>query len=294
MSSLSVKKVQTIFINTKNRTEGSVEDCIVHLPDNMIRADEAMQLRLTILHWCLNKSFYNVREGFKFILHNATSGTQNNYTIRPGNYDVCSFAKYFKSVILGKDRWTFEYDHPTNKYRIKAPQYLYDRDDIGVEEDVYFEFINCGHLFGFEDGITPITNHQTFLYSNRPVLMNTDNSVYLHCDIPRKHGGAIQNHDKAEFHDSSILAVIPIQDAPFENMAIDCSNAFTFYLNTNKIDKIRLWVTNERNEPLPLRHDYTLALKVEHLQINHPDYTLNLLGEIRDAIKYMALHPKFS
>jgi hypothetical protein len=132
---MNVKRVQTSFINTKNRTEGLTHDCIVHLPDNTIRSDEGTQLRLTVLHWCLNKSFYNVRENYKFILHQNISGVSNTYTIRPGIYNVCTFAEYIKSVILGKTGWTFDYGATMNKYRIKAPQYLYDRDDIGVEED---------------------------------------------------------------------------------------------------------------------------------------------------------------
>jgi len=132
---MNVKRVQTVFINSKNRTEGTIQDFIVNLPDNTIRSDEGTQLRLTVLHWCLNKSFYNVREGFKFILHQNISKVSNVYTIRPGIYNVCTFAEYIKSVILGKSRWTFDYDATMNKYRIKAPQYLYDRDDIGVEED---------------------------------------------------------------------------------------------------------------------------------------------------------------
>jgi hypothetical protein len=53
--------------------------------------------------------------------------------------------------------------------------------------------------------------------------MNIDNSIYLHCDIPRKHWGAIQNHDQPEFHDSSIFACVPNLEGPFENISIDCS-----------------------------------------------------------------------
>ena len=90
------------------------------------------------------------------------------------------------------------------------------------------------------------------------------------------------------------LACVPNLEGPFENISIDCSNAFVYYLNTNKIHEIRLWVTNQDNEILTLQHDYTVALKVEYLQTEHPDYSLKLLSEIRDAIKFVALHPKFS
>jgi hypothetical protein len=68
---MNVKRVQTIFINTKNRTKGSTQDCIVYLPDNTIRSDEGVQLRLTVLHSCLNKSFYNVRENYHSLRSNT-------------------------------------------------------------------------------------------------------------------------------------------------------------------------------------------------------------------------------
>ena len=79
---------------------------------------------------------------------------------------MCTFAEYIKSVILGKLRWTFDDDASMNKYRIKAPAFLYDNDINGVQEDVSFQLINCGHLFAcvFANGISPITNWQTFIY----------------------------------------------------------------------------------------------------------------------------------
>jgi hypothetical protein len=145
----------------------------------------------------------------------------------------------------------------------------------------------------FSNNVTQTVRYPNTLWSDIPVLMNSDTSLYLHTDLPRRNHGAIDNLEHADFRESSILCCIPNLTPPFQNMFINPENQFVYYLSVNKIDSFRLWVTDEYNNPVDLKYDWTLALKVEYIEIDAMDEQTKCLMEIKDAIKFMALAPMF-
>ena len=155
-----------------------------------------------------------------------------------------------------------------------------------------FIFNNCENLFGFNVYSTPWFNYANPLSSTIPLNMDTDTSIFLHCDIPRKTGGAIQNVDNTEFKDSSILCVVPNYEIPFQNINIDVSNQFVYYLSVKQLNNIRFWITDQNNNPINLYYDWVLALKIEYIETGEMDKIESILSEIRDSIRFIALHPK--
>jgi hypothetical protein len=59
--------------------------------------------------------------------------------------------------------------------------------------------------------------------------MNKDNSIFIHSDIPRKYHGSLHNYDDIDFRECNILAAIPMQFSPFDNISIDVNNQFIYY-----------------------------------------------------------------
>jgi hypothetical protein len=279
----NVKNIQTIFINSANRASGSIHDLVIQLPDGLVKEDNKTQIRLSVSHWCLNRSYYTVDEGNIFSINNLNTGASSTITIAQGYYNVETFMTYLKNI-LGQ-RWQISWSESTNKYCFMSPN-----DGCTYS----FTFVNkCGHLFGFNEGIT--TNPCGYaipLFSTKPILMNVDNSLFLHTSIPLRHGGSVDNLESKEFHPSSILCVIPNLCSPFQNMYIDASNTYHFYLSVHKLDSFRLWVTDQNSSMVSLPYDYTLALRIEYLEIDQVDETLLCLEQIRDTLRYIALHPR--
>jgi hypothetical protein len=279
---MNVKRVQTLFISSANRTQGSINDFKVNLNNSLVKADDNTEnIRMSVIHLSINRSWYTVRYQINdyFEIWNESLGSKASYNIPEGYYTVYSLLDCLQNM-LGPS-WSFTYRETDNRYSIIAPQ-------LGLFE-YRFNFVNCGHLFGDDNRLTdPFNNY----ISPKPILMNQDTSILIHTDIPRKRMGSLHNLDSPLFRECDVIAAIPNKTAPFDNLQIDTSNQFVFYLSVKELSSFRLWVTDQLNRPLDIHHDWTIALKFEFIEQDVVDQTVELLKEIRDSLKYIALHPK--
>jgi hypothetical protein len=220
-----------------------------------------------------------VESNVTFSLKNITLNETSYYTIPSGYYNVNTFKEYL-SILLGS-QWTINYSSSTNTYTIIPP----------FNSNIYtLSFINSGHLFGFDNITTQEFNNLHPITSTKPILMNIDNSLFIRTDIPRKRNGAVDNLLTPHFNESDILCTVPMIFGPFNNLSIDCSNQFVFYLSVKELHKFRLYITDQYSNPVPIKYDYTIALKFEFIETEIHDETLNTLKEIRDLLKYVTLH----
>lgn len=281
---MNVKRVETLFINSKNRSQGEINDFILNLNDGILKTElKDVQIRLSVVHLCINRSYYTVEEGTRFVLSNVTLGTSNEYEIRAGYYDVNTFAAYLINEIL--NGWSISWDPSRNTYAITPP----------LDDNTYmFTFINSGHLFGFDDISTNEFSSTSPLISTRPIMMNIDQSLYIRTNLPRHKMGGVDNLKSSTFTESDILCVVPMRFSPFDNITIDPSNQFVYYLSVNEVHSLRLYVTDQKGVSIPLKYDWDIALKFEFIELNVVDDQLQCLREIRDMLKYIVLHPKMS
>jgi len=145
-------------------------------------------------------------------------------------------------------------------------------------------------LFGFPDGT--VTNNFSYinpLISIQSILMNKENSIFIRTDIPRHYMGAIENMNSENmFIESNILCCIPMTFDPFNTMKIDLSNRFVYYLSVKDLTKIRLYVTDENNNPIPFKYDWCIALLFEYLEIKE-DNTIVVLNEVKTLLEDIRL-----
>jgi hypothetical protein len=301
MSSMNVKRVQTIFINSANRVSGDINDFQINLPQSFIRSDDNTQIRLSVVHLSFNKNCLGFSGGSIVVTADDNSnltvfGTQRQFTlsIPAGYYTVYTFQSLVVTWLNSIETsvapsstltWIMNYISSTNKYSFTPP-------NDGFKYS--FIFNNCGNLFGFSKYSTQWFNNTTGLLSDSPINMDTDTSIFLHTDLPRKHGGALQNIDDVEFKDSTILCAIPNYSCPFQNINIDVSNNFVYYLSTSQINNMRLWLTDQNNNNINLYYDWILALKIEYIEINENDQILQCLQDIKNMLGYITLHPKLN
>jgi hypothetical protein len=213
------------------------------------------------------------------MINNLTTGQSTEFGIRTGYYNVNTFSAYLLALLIN---WKIDYDASRNIYTFTPPN----------DQNTYsFQFFDSGHLFGMdEDIISDSFSYDNPLTSTKPILMNLDNSLYIRTSIARKPGGAVDNLTSPDFIESDILCCLPMTFSPFNNINIDCSNNFVFYLNVQELTTFRLFVTDQSNNLIDLKYDYTVGLKIEYCNLEDDDETLKTLQEIRDLLKYSVLH----
>jgi hypothetical protein len=213
------------------------------------------------------------------MINNLTLGQSTEFGIRTGYYNVNTFIAYLLTLLIN---WKIDYDAIRNMYTFTPPN----------DQNTYnFQFFDSGHLFGMEENsISDSFSYDNPLTSTKPILMNLDNSLYIRTSIPRKTGGAVDNLSSPDFVESDILCCVPMNFSPFNNINIDVSNNFIYYLSVNQLTTFRLYVTDQSNNPIDLQYDWTIGLKIEYCNLDDDDETLQTLQEIRDLLKYTVLH----
>jgi len=277
---MNVTREQSLFINSENRLNGSINDFQVFLNDQIVQAENInTQIKLSVIHLSINRSYYTVENNIAFQLI-CISNQINNviFTIPSGYYDVFTFRTYLLTILIN---WTITYSKSTNTYTFISP----------IDGNVYaFQFFNCGNLFGFDNGITSNFDNSIPITSTKPILMNIDTSLFIRTDIPRTRYGCLDNLKSTTFQESDILCAVPQTFSPFNTITLSDSNQFSFYMSCKDLNSFRLYITDQNGNSIPLRHDYTIALKFEYISPQEQDESLETMQEIRDLLKYITLH----
>jgi len=145
-------------------------------------------------------------------------------------------------------------------------------------------------MFGFvsDESIT-----STNIISEIPIDMTKQQGVYIHSSLLKRRMAAIDNNLESKFVESDVICKIGLTSiAPYDDLLYNESseNHFSYHLAMTKIQSIRLWVTDENNEPLALTRDYTMTIKFNFIPNDIPiSPELKVLMEIKDFIHYYLL-----
>jgi hypothetical protein len=271
---------QLVFVNSKQRISGNAYDFIINFNDGVLKAQKGGFMRLTLEEATINRSWYSIQEGansFKLI---------DNY----GNITVITFPIAYYNAIdvrstlsgLLPSGWSVIYDRKTNKYTITR----------GSDSTPSYKFVFTNSLYevlGFKKGEEPtFTIASPYVVSTVPIRVNEENAVCIHTNLPRRKYSAIDNGDSSNnnFKESSILAKIPIQCAPFDNVIYQVNSpVYVYDLTADNISTVRVWLTDENEKPLIVPYDWSMTWSVEFVPIDEA----NPLNDIKDYMRFMIL-----
>jgi hypothetical protein len=278
---MSTTRRQILYVNSSLRNQGEPNDYRIQLGNDVLRARKGFRTRLAIAEATLNRSWYNVKEGANSIQLNSST-----ITLPVGSYNALDLrVALAQSLPTG---WTVVYNRLTSKYSITRP--------VDATEVYLLSLNSIGPLLGFADSSTVIfSTLLPTITSPQPARVNSENSIYIHTDITKSGGSVLDNMINANtFNDSTVIAKIPIDAPPNDNIIFRMQNDLEFIeLPHGHTDSLRLWVTDENNAPLQLSFDWTCTLVVIHEPDDSQD-VLNTLQESRDLLKLMALEGTLS
>lgn len=275
---------QIIFVNSKQRLSGTPYDYIINFNDGLLKADKKGFMKLTVLEATINRSWYSIQAGANSF--NIVDNMDNVTTI---TFPVAYYnAIDLRSALVGlmPNGWVVTYDRKTNKFTFKMTT-------MTEGETFTFVFSNSlNEVLGFHDGESPfVTFDNDTIVSSVPIRVSEENAVVIHTDLPRRKFSSIDNHDKnnKSFKEATLLAKIPIEVQPFDNIVyVMSSPTFVYDLTAESISTVRVWVTDENDRKLQLPHDWSMTLKIEFMKYNEHDPLL----DVRDYLKLMVLSDK--
>ena len=125
------------------------------------------------------------------------------------------------------------------------------------------KFTNYANMFGFPSGKTRVYTYGNIYLSDVPVQMSQENSLHIHCNLPRLRMGAIDNLSSNVLIESDIIAKIGMSGcAPYDTLTYSepSDSHFTFYLSVKELQSTRIYVTNQNNNKIPLNLDWTMSI----------------------------------
>jgi hypothetical protein len=276
-----------IFINSKNRLNGTPWDFNINFNNELIKAPKGHYIQFEVEQVVVNRSWYSIQEGLNTFQLTSSAGGISTITIPVGYYNAADLRAQLQSIF---PTWTFTYDKKLNKFTFATPA---DMSWSGISwRKFVFTNNSMSELFGFDQTETPtFTQASPSVVSTKPIKVNEDASVVVHTNIPRQKMSAVDNFNQTTIVESDVLCTIPIQSAPFDNVVYTKNNNAEFKYNVLSpvIHSMRIYLTNEQNTPIKINYDWLLTLSVKYvpIQANDKDSTLK---DIKGLMQLFALH----
>lgn len=275
---MSATKKQILYVNSALRNSGSPSDFKVILGNDVLRARKGYRTSLAVGEATINRSWYNVKSGSNVLILNSTT-----LTIPPGNYNALDLRVALASVLpLG---WSVTYDRLTSRYTINTN---------GTITTFVLGFQRMGRILGFPDFSTvTLSMGNPSATSTQAARVNGENSIFVRADLTKSGGAILDNTvNRDAFNDSTTIAKIPIDVAPFDNIVYRVQNDLEFFeLPQGHTDAIRIWLTDDSGVPLDVAFDWTLTLVVSH-EPEESSSMLEAMQETRDLLKLVVLSDK--
>ena len=273
------KRTQVLFINSKQRVAGTPYDFYVNLNDGLLKADKGMYIKMTLAECTINRSWYSIQDGANSFIVRDNNNNDTIITFPVAYYNALDVRTTLRELLVG---WTVYYERTTNKFTFTRP--------INGTTSYKFIFSNqLSEVLGFAQNEEPtFTISSPTITSTIPIRVNAENAVFIHSNLPRAKLSSIDNHNliNKNFKESTVLASIPIESAPFDNIVYSMNvPLFSYDINAIDIHSIRFWITDENENVLQLPYDFSMTFLIEHLPIQKNDPIQN----IEDYLKLMVL-----
>lgn len=270
---------QLLYVNSALRHSGEPYDFRLILGNGALVARRGFRTKIAISEATINRSWYNVREGANTLLLNSQP-----LDIPVGQYNALDLRVALSTALPAG--WTVMYSRLTAKFTFTRPS-------DGVES-YQIQTGPLGPLLGFPMNSTILLSTAApSVTSFRPARVNSENSILVHADIAKAGGSVLDNLTQTDaFNDSTVLAKIPIDAPPNDNIVYRAQTDLDFVeLTQGHADTLRIWLTDENDDILPLGFDWTMTLAVLHVPQDSTD-TLETLQESRDLLKLLVLSKK--
>lgn len=272
---------QILFVNSALRSQGTPSDFRIVFGNDVLRAKRGYRTRLAISEATINRSWYNVLHG-----QNTFTLGDDTYSVPPGQYNTLDLRSMMSSLL--PQGWSVTYSRLTSKFTITRPS---------AGPPVYMLSLNTlGPLLGFVSNSTVFLSADVpSVTSSQPARINVQNSLFVHTDLMKSGGSVLDNMGPDTlFNDSSVLAKIPIDVPPNDNIVFRMQNDLEFVeLPHGHTDAMRFWVTDENNVGIPLSFEWTCTLVVIH-EPEHDTSLLEVARETRDYLRLQALDQTLS
>lgn len=280
-------RTQYLYINSAGRKAGTISDFTIDIQSSLVRGEPTESLIATVCTCVINRSWYTVSAPYN-TFSILTNGVSSTFTFLPGYYSV----KDVRSALLqGLPGWVASYAGLTNKFSFQPP--------VVPLTSYSFSFSNsCCSLLGFLITDTPTITTDSFgsaspIISTLPAKVNIENSVLIHCDLPKVRCAAVDNLSGSAFLESDILISIPVTCAPFDNVSYIDNGGGTYMadLALSYIHGARFWITDERGNPLILQYDWLIVMKLIYTMPDSMD-SGNNIKKIADDLRLIVLSDK--
>lgn len=270
---------QVLYVNSARRHTGTSSDFKVILGNGVLHAPRGSRTSIAVGEATINRSWLNVKQGANWMEIDGVP-----VQIPEGNYNALDLRVALSAALpVG---WSVTYNRLTAKFTFtrptnSVPGYL-----------VAFRFI--GPLLGFGPAtLVVLTSENPQATSTRPARVNGENAILIHSDLTKASGGVLDNLTAVDsFVDSTVIAKVPIDVPPYDNIVFRVQNDLEFFdVQQGHTDAMRIWLTDENDVPVDLQYDWTTTLVVSH----EPEQSTELLEtvqEARDLLKLMALSKK--
>jgi hypothetical protein len=283
---MSSSRRQILYVSSARRSRGEPHDFHILLGNDVLRARRGFRSRLAISEATVNRSWYNVKEDSRTLtLRAPPAGPNLLLSIPVGSYNALDL-RVALAAALPPTGWQVTYNRLSSKYTITRPA---DATTIYM-----LDVLSLGPLLGFPAFSTVMFSQSIpAVTSPQPARVNSENSLLIHTDLTKAGGAVLDNLVNVDqFSDSTVLAKIPIDAPPNDNVIFRMQNDLEFVqLPHGHTDALRLWVTDENNVPLALSFDWTCTLVITH-DPDEDTALLETLQESRDLLKLMALSNK--
>jgi hypothetical protein len=247
----TLKATKYLYLTSKNRSQGTIDDWIVYLPNNLFAGttQNTKYLKITLQNFLINYEWYNIRSNYNNVFAVYDTNSLVTYSISQGSYSVYQFRDYLNVLLVGK--YSVSYDLISNTY-------TFTQTNVGS----YIKTTNSGHLFGLLDNVT----YSGTFTSVQPINMQYFDTLYLNTDVGLQSFN-LDNVNQEKTATSTILQRIPVTCAPFDNLQYNSKpndTCLEVSVNNTFLSSIRFWLSTNTGEKLTnLTRNHNLTIKIE-------------------------------
>ena len=257
-------KTQYIFINSKNRTDGTTQDFRINFGNRQIECEDDELLCITLLNFNMFRSWYDVND-----TNNKLTIAGNQITLPHGNYPYKLLHQTI-NALYGSQVCSFNKARNTFKFSFNTPSTI--------------TFDNASYeLFGFNNETYTGTTIESVNVLNP---FNNIDSICLHINGVQPY--RCYNLDNIEgdgMRVSDILCCMPFTTAPYDMFNyVNVNSEYKMFVFDKMIQELKFNITDFNNNPITLP-DFTFTLKVETFLYQEEDEHLQTLKKLLEYTK---------
>ena len=249
-SALEHPNKRIVYINSKHRVSGTIEEFVISFNDlQIVRDSQDRNVYMSIIDVVLTNSFYNIRSS-----NNKFKVDSTTITIPEGNYNINQLVSEVKTQVdLTHSHLTFTYNSITSKLKIHHNSGQTNVIDFNVEDSIY-------EVLGFDKTSYSLTGNVD-LFSPNITNIGTPQCLYLLSSVSNEN---LQSGSHIHLEQSNILCKIPLLVPNFSNSYYHSSGNDNYRQEVPvTIDTIQFQIVDQDFNKVGLNRDFVFTLLFE-------------------------------